>query len=155
LRSHAFLHQLRTDRTMQQPMPIATHAAEAPPLRFRLLWRALGWGFVALVIYLSLTSDPPDLGGPEAFDAGHVVAYFWLMFWFAQIHHAGRARLMIAAGFLALGVALEFIQGTTGYRTFDYADMARNALGVGIGLALARTRLQHMLTALEAMISGS
>ena len=54
-----------------------------------------------------------------------------------------------------LGIALEFAQGMTGYRMFDHADMALNALGVGIGLALARTRLQHMLSAIERTITAS
>ncbi|RPI47608.1 MAG: VanZ family protein [Betaproteobacteria bacterium] len=127
--------------------------AREPRLRFRGLWQTLGWGFVALVVHLSLTSDPPDLGVPKAFDAGHVLAYFWLMFWFAQIHHAGRARLVIAAGCLGLGVALEFVQGMTGYRMFEYSDMALDALGVGIGLALARTRLRYILGAVEGLIA--
>ena len=132
---------------------IDTSTAPPAPLRFLALWRALGWGFVALVIYLSLTSDPPDLGSPAAFDAGHVVAYFWLMFWFAQIHRARAARFTLAAGFCALGIVLEILQGLGGYRTFDYVDMARNALGIAIGLGVAATPLQYSLAALERWLA--
>ena len=113
----------------------------------------MGWSFVGLVVYLSLTSDPPDLGVPHAFDAGHVIAYAWLMFWFAQLHHGARMRAMLAAGFFTLGVVLEFIQGMTGYRMFEYGDMAANGLGVMIAFLLARTRLQNTLLALERLVA--
>ena len=82
-----------------------------------------------------------------------MIAYFWLVLWFAQIHLAARARLVIAALCLALGIALEFVQGMTGYRMFEYSDMVLDALGIAIGLALARTRLQHTLRALEGIIA--
>jgi len=48
-----------------------------------------------------------------------------------------RARLTYATGFIAMGIALEFAQGTTGYRTFDVLDMAANAAGVLFALAAA------------------
>jgi hypothetical protein len=127
--------------------------ASAPALRLRPLWTALGWSFVGLVVYLSLTSDPPDLGVRHAFAVGHVVAYFWLMIWFAQLHHAARMRALLAAGFFALGAVLEWIQGLTGYRMFDYADMAANGLGIVIAFGLARTRLQHTLLAVERLLA--
>jgi len=38
---------------------------QAIPLKFKRLWTILGIAFVLLVIYLSLTPDPPDLGAPE------------------------------------------------------------------------------------------
>ena len=34
-----------------------------------------------------------------------------------------------------MGIALEFLQGMTGYRTFDVLDMAANAAGVLFVLA--------------------
>ena len=111
----------------------------------------MGWSFVGLVVYLSLTSNPPDLGVPHAFDAGHVTAYFWLMFWFAQLHRGVHIRLVLAAGFFTLGAILEWIQGMTGYRMFEYGDMAANGLGIVIAFFLARTRLQDTLLALERL----
>lgn len=104
------------------------------------------------MIYLSLTSEPPDLGSPEVLSYGHVLAYGWLMLWFAQIHRAGRARLAIAAALCLLGVGLEYAQGMTGYRTFDYADMLFDVIGVALGLALACTSLQDALAALERLL---
>jgi glycopeptide antibiotics resistance protein len=36
-----------------------------------------------------------------------------------------------------MGVALEFAQGATGYRSFEVLDMAANAAGVALGWGLA------------------
>ena len=52
------------------------------------------------------------------------------MFCFAQLDARHRNRLAYAAGFVALGVGLEFVQGLTDYRTFEVADMVANAIGV-------------------------
>ena len=87
---------------------------QPPPLRYRRTWSTLGVFYVLLVIYLSLTSQPPDLDIPQAFDYGHVLAYFWLMIWFAQLHRTPRRRWILAAAFGALGIELEVIQGLTG-----------------------------------------
>ncbi|MCC6531997.1 MAG: VanZ family protein [Burkholderiales bacterium] len=128
-------------------------AAAAAPLRYRGLWLALGWVFVACVIYLSLTANPPRIPIPNAYDIGHLLSYFWLMIWFAQIHRRRGQRLAIAAMLCALGIALEFIQGMTGYRMFDYADMTLDVAGVAVGLLLARTAAQDGLHALERKLA--
>ena len=119
------------------------------------LWSTLGIGFVLLVIYLSLAAPPRDIDLPDVFDVGHIVAYFWLMIWFAQIHRSAGRRWLFAAGFGALGMALEYVQGMTGYRHFDHADMVRNFIGVALGLALAQTPLQDTLYRVERMLARS
>jgi VanZ family protein len=139
--------------------PIGTRfsptAGEVQRLRYARLWNALGVGFVLLVIYLSLAAPPRNLDLPNVFDVGHIVAYFWLTIWFAQIHRGARRRWAFAAGFGAMGIALEYIQGMTGYRQFDPADMVRNFIGVGIGLALAYTSLQDVLYRVERIFADS
>jgi hypothetical protein len=124
------------------------------PLRFKRIWIVLGIGFVALVVYLSLTPDPPDLGAPNGLKIGHLLAYGWLMIWFAQIHRAAGPRLLLAAAFCTLGIALEYMQGMTDYRGFEYSDMLINSTGVALGLAMAYTPLQNGLRALEALMQG-
>jgi hypothetical protein len=97
-----------------------------------------------LVIYLSLTPDPPDLGAPEGLKVGHLLAYGWLMIWFAQIHRTTGRRMMLAVGFCALGILLEYLQGVTDYRGFEYSDMVINSTGVartGPGAHAATGRL--------------
>ena len=65
----------------------------------------------------------------------HFFAYAGLMFLFAQLY---ARRLYFALGFIAMGIALEFLQGASGYRSYDSLDMMANALGVlaGWGAAL-------------------
>ncbi|MCC7080474.1 MAG: hypothetical protein IT530_07370 [Burkholderiales bacterium] len=128
-------------------------ADESPPLRYRRLWNSLGIGFVLLVIYLSLAAPPRDLDLPNVFDVGHIIAYFWLMIWFAQIHRDARRRWALVAGFGAMGIVLEYIQGMTGYRQFDYADMVRNFAGLALGLTLAHTSLQNALYWVERVLA--
>ena len=57
------------------------------------------------------------------------------MFVFCLIYDQRVTRLAYATGFIAMGIALEFIQGMTGYRTFDLLDMLANAAGVLLVLA--------------------
>jgi hypothetical protein len=125
------------------------------PLKYERLWIACGIGFVMVVIYLSLTPEPPDLGLPEGFKYGHLIAYSWLMFWFALIYRAKGRRLLFGAAFCALGIVLEYLQGLTDTRGFEYADMLINAGGVAIGLALGATPLQNVLRVLEKRLSGN
>jgi VanZ family protein len=98
---------------------------------------ALGWAGVAGVVYLSLTPSPPQIGVEGGDKIGHFLAYGVLAYWFAQFY-SGRTRAIHALGLVALGVALEFVQRATGYRSFEVADMAADALGVAVGWAAAR-----------------
>ena len=123
-----------------------------PELRWQRQWMALGLGFVGLVVYLSLTSSPPDLHIGVSLDFGHVIAYFWLMIWFAQIYRGWRTRLALAAVFFVMGVGLEFLQELGGHRHFDVFDMARNLAGLVVGLMLATTPLQDVLRLIEARL---
>ncbi len=89
----------------------------------RRVWRTVGFGLIALVIWLSLTPQPIEIPVENGDKLGHVAAYATLMFWFAQLDTRHRMRLAYAIGFVMLGVALEFAQRLTDYRTFEVADM--------------------------------
>ena len=95
---------------------------------------------VAAVVWGSLTPSPPAAGNDKV---GHFVVYGVLMFWFAQLY---ARRLPFAAGFIALGIALEFAQGWLGYRSFELYDMLANGAGVLLGwggaLLLRKPRLR-------------
>ncbi len=58
------------------------------------------------------------------------------MFWFAFLYRRTPTRALYAVAFIAMGVAIEFIQPFTG-RQFEAADMAANALGVLLGWGVA------------------
>ena len=121
-------------------------------LEFRRLWLVIGFGFVLFVIYLSLTPDRPHIDVPQAWKFGHVLAYTWLMLWYAQIYASIATRVAIAILLCLLGVSLEYLQGMTDYRTFAYFDMGLNACGVAIGFMLALTPLQFALRTVENLL---
>jgi VanZ family protein len=122
------------------------------PLQLKRAWIALGTLFVLLVIYLSLMPDPPDLGAPEGLKIDHVLAYAWLMIWFAQVYRAPWNRLSLALALCGMGILLEYLQGMTDYRGFEYSDMVINSSGVAVGFVLAQTPLQNGLKTLEAFL---
>ena len=78
-----------------------------------------------------------------------VFAYFVLMSWFANLYPGLSVRARFAAGFIALGVVLEFVQLWTGYRSFEVADMTAGALGVAAGWIAAPPRLPNYLSFAE------
>ena len=92
----------------------------------------LGWALVATVVYLSLTPSPPSIDVEQGDKLGHILAYGSLMFWFAQLYARTSVRVGSAVGFVALGIALEFVQAHVG-RDFEVADMAADAIGVALG----------------------
>ena len=124
-------------------------------LPHRKLWLAIGFGLIALVIYLSLTPEPVDAGSVAEVKVGHFVAYAVLMLWFAQLYRSWRARLALAAAFALLGVGLELAQGLTSYRSFAYSDMVDNAIGVAVGLgALGIAVIATVLTVIVLSLHG-
>ena len=106
-------------------------------MKLRVLWLALGWALVATIVWLSLTPSPPRVDFEQGDKAGHLAAYGTLMFWFSQLYVERTARIGYAAGFVAMGVTLEFIQGALGYRSYEVFDMLANMLGVIAGWAAA------------------
>lgn len=114
--------------------------ASETSLRYRKLWLGIGWGLIALVIFLSVTSSPPqiDIDFKYLDKLEHLTAYSVLMGWFGQLYHQSRTRILWFVGFVVMGITLEIIQGLGGVRYFEYADMAANALGALIGWALSQ-----------------
>ena len=111
-----------------------------PTHRYQKLWLAIGYALVTLVIYLSVTSNPPDPGieMPNFDKVAHTLSYFAMMAWFAQLYHLKKQRVIYALGFIALGVALEFIQSFDPARMAEFADMVANTSGVMIALLITR-----------------
>jgi VanZ family protein len=118
-------------------------------LHYRRFWIMCGVSFALGVAILSLVPDPPHTHRVMGVKLGHFLAYAWLMFWFAQIFKDTAARLLIAVSICALGVALEYLQAFTGYRTFSYLDMRDNAFGVIAGFLACLTPLCSTLAAAE------
>ncbi|VAW50204.1 hypothetical protein MNBD_GAMMA05-2045 [hydrothermal vent metagenome] len=122
-----------------------------PTLQYRGLWLTIGYMLVALVLYLSLTSSPVeidlDIDYQDKFF--HVLAYFTLMFWFAQIYHDKFWRYSFAVAFVLMGVGLEYLQSFDPERYYEFADMVANTTGVVIGLLLTLTSAKNILLNIE------
>jgi len=108
----------------------------------RALLLAGGWLYAVAIIWLSLTPSPPQVDIESGDKLGHFLAYGLLMFWFGLLYRSWNARIAYAAGWIALGVGLEFAQRATGYRSFELADMAADALGVLLGWGAAAAALR-------------
>ena len=98
---------------------------------------AIGWALVAIIWWLSLTPQPPHIDFEQSDKVGHFLAYGGTMFWFCLLYRVPRTRLLYAIGLIAMGVAIEYIQRWTGYRSFEVYDMVADALGVVLGWAVA------------------
>jgi VanZ family protein len=107
---------------------------------------------VAAVVVLSLIPVEVDLGGGRD-KLAHFVAYGSLCFWFGMIFGGRGSQAGIAVAFAAIGVALEFLQGLTDYRSFEVADMVANAGGAGLGWCLVQTRLRFGLARAEDWVA--
>ena len=126
-----------------------------PELRLRPLWQAIGWAMLATVIWLSLSSDPPDaLFFPYVDKVKHFLAYGVLMGWFGQIYTATNAQRVWLLGLALMGVALEFLQGWGGVRFFDPADMLANSFGALLGYWLTRGPLACALLRIDQQLAG-
>ena len=114
----------------------------------RRFWLLGGIGILLLLWLLSLIPQPPNFGLKNEDKLFHMIAYGGTMWWWGQYWPSWRQRLQLAVVFALMGVALEFVQGWTGWRTFDTHDMIANAIGVTLGWALVQTPAGTLLARL-------
>jgi len=120
-------------------------------VKLRRIWLALGAGWVATVMYLSLTPNPPEpMHFLNADKLEHALAYGFLMLWFCQVYQQRAPRILIASLLVALGVGIEYLQRMTAYRVFDYADMLANGAGVLLSMILISIGLGQIGVMLES-----
>jgi VanZ family protein len=121
--------------------------------KLRWIWLAWGWLWVAVICYLSLMPHPPEPVNFQHVDKlEHALAYSLLMLWFCQVYRLRNYRIVLAVLLVAMGIAIEYLQGETAYRTFDVADMLANSVGVMLGWIWARTGLGQLLVVLEGFL---
>ena len=118
----------------------------------RQCWLIVGWALVLLVITLSVTPAPIQVPVEEGDKLGHVLAYAVLMFWFANAYGLSAQRMMLAIGFVVMGIALEFVQRWIGFRSFEIADMVAGAAGVAAGWVAAPPRMPNCLSLMEKQL---
>jgi len=123
------------------------------PLRLVKVWLLLGWFAVFLLIYQSLNPSPPKLPEwPLADKMAHFMVYAWIMLWFGFVYTPGKKYLLLGLSLVLLGVALELLQGVSGYRSAEVSDASFNALGVFAGWLAAHTRVSSTLLWTERLI---
>ncbi len=123
-------------------------------LRYKPFWLGIGLCLIAVIVQQTLTASPVNVDVKVSDKVLHTVGYFVLMGWFMQIYHAWRQKIFCAAGFIAMGVLLEFIQGWSGVRHYEVMDMVANGFGVIVGLALSYTAFSRILVFVESVIRG-
>jgi VanZ family protein len=121
--------------------------------KWHTTWLASAWLLVGAVVYLSLARLDIDIPAAEGDKLGHVIAYAVLSYWFMQVYVGRGSRLAIVLLLTGLGIALEFAQGYTGYRNFEYADMVADAAGAVIGWIASPPRTPALLSRIERYIS--
>jgi VanZ family protein len=124
-------------------------------LRFKKLWITIGWALIGALIIASLMAAPKPIQSISLFHGDkllHVMAYFVLMGWFAQIYHAPRERFYYLIGFVLLGVLLELLQGLGGIRQGDWLDMVANSVGVVLAWQLTKNRFAELLASFEQKV---
>lgn len=123
------------------------------PERLARLWLEAGWLLVAAIVFLSLTPAPPDLGVDQGDKIGHFAAYGLTTLWFAQVYTARHQRVRLVIGMVVMGIAMEYAQRATGYRSFEVADMLADATGAGLGWLAAPPRLPSLFSWVEKRLA--
>ncbi|EDN66379.1 VanZ like protein [Beggiatoa sp. PS] len=102
------------------------------------------------VFILSLIPPPETMQALDSGDkVGHLLAYFVLMGWFAQIYHTPRQRFYLMIGFLLQGILLEILQDFNPMRQMDWQDVIANSIGILLAWQLTKGRLAHVLAYFE------
>ena len=120
-----------------------------PALTYRRVWIALGTLLVVAICILSLMPRPPQIGVPGEDKVFHILTYGVLMLWWSQILRPFKYRLGMATAFVTMGVVIEFLQGWSGWRSFDPQDMVANAFGVALGWFLFHTPAGALLARVD------
>ena len=105
----------------------------------------------SVVASLVPTSSLPDVSFSDKL--GHAVTYGGLTVWFCGIYPRRMAPRVAVALFL-VGVAVEGMQSLTESRSPEMADLAANAAGILIGLALSRAGLDKWCAMVESLLGA-
>jgi VanZ family protein len=124
-----------------------------PSLRYRPIWLGLAWTLVGVVSWLSLTPRPPVLDLDPGNALGHALAYLSLSLSFGALYRGAR-RVAVGLALIAMGGALELLQGLVASRVPDLWDALANTVGVGAGALVPHRVAARLPAALERAIAG-
>ena len=116
-------------------------------LRFIKLWHFIGAMMVLFIIYMALVPHPiVSMSGPWSDKLYHFSGYFGVMAWYAQFV---KQRYLTIILLVLLGIALEFMQMLVNTRSFEWADMLANTVGVLSAALIVRGMLARLLCFFE------
>jgi VanZ family protein len=118
-------------------------------INIRKIWLIVGIAIIAFLWLVSLMPAPPYIGMPNEDKYAHLISYGGTMWWWAQLWPPWKKRLLLAVLLALMGVAIEFAQGATSWRSFDVMDMLANSIGVLVGWVVAMTPLGKLLEVIE------
>ena len=106
-----------------------------------LFFRLASFAILVAIWILSFlpASAMPSVPGTDKFH--HALAYFVCMFSWAQWFTRPVARLRLALIFIVMGALIEFLQGLTSYRSFEWLDIAADTEGVTLAWLLVTVQL--------------
>ena len=95
--------------------------------------------YLGLLLVIALSLLPPDAMPPTGLwdKASHTLAYTVLAATGCIAHRGIRAWVLVAAGLLILGAALEIVQSALPGRVASFHDLGANAIGIALGALLA------------------
>lgn len=125
------------------------------PLRLRGLWLGLGLLAVQSLLAACFILVPISAWFPLHDKICHLAAHALPAWWFFMLYRAPFERRALLALFLALAVFDETLQVFTPYHIVEAWDALANAVGVGLGLWLAGSRLGGLLARLDHFLANS
>ncbi len=120
---------------------------------YRQQWLVLGVIYIGIIVAGSLLRVPDlNISYAHTDKIIHFILYFILVGWFVQLYQSLSSRLLILAGAIALGMLIEYLQGMTSYRSFDYLDGLADGIGALCAFLLARTSFAGLLARVDSRI---
>jgi len=125
-------------------------------MHYQKLWLSFGILYIGFILAASLLKVPDiNIMQFELRDkAIHFLMYFILVGWFAQLYKKISTRITILLGAILLGMLIEYLQGMTSYRSFDYLDGLANSTGAVFAFLLARPPLDSILKKIDSHLNN-
>jgi VanZ family protein len=125
-------------------------APAGPRLELARLWYSLA-ALMLLVVAAASLLPAPDVGVSDKL--GHVITYLVLAGWFSLLAANRIALCWIAVGLLGYGMLMELLQGTTGYRYAEWADVLANGAGIIAGSLFYFSPLPRLLRFVDSRLA--
>ena len=88
----------------------------------------LAYAMVIVVCVLSLVPLSASTISVQGGDKiGHFFAYFCMSYWFLFLYEK---HYLVLVAFTLMGLVIEILQGLSGYRFFEWADLGANISGI-------------------------